>query len=99
MLLIPTKEFAFADAVARAGNLRDPVYDRLIAQEGEILREVREELVARGVPVVEAAEALRAVIAEGQNPYFETENGHPNAVGQRAIAELVRAWIEAQQRL
>ena len=98
VLLIPTKELAFADAVARAGNLRDPVYDRLIAQESEILREVREELVARGVPVIEAAEALRAVIAEGQNPYFETENGHPNTVGQRAIAELVRARIEAQPK-
>ena len=98
VLIIPTKEFAFADAVARAGAVQDATYLRLVAQEGEILRDLRVGLAALDVPVVEATGALRALIADGRNPYLETENGHPNAVGQRAIAEAVGAWVRSQPR-
>jgi lysophospholipase L1-like esterase len=90
VLIIPTKELAFADAAAEvlAGN-RD--YAELIRREEAIRSRLAQFLRERGIPSADALPALQASIARGVQPYPESPDGHPNPAGQRVIADAVAA--------
>jgi hypothetical protein len=42
----------------------------------------------------DALPALQASLSRGEQPYWESPDGHPNAIGHRAIAEFVFGQID-----
>ncbi len=88
VLQVPTKELVFAPLVDDA--TRHPGLDALIAAETGARAWFSERLTASGVAVVDALPALRATLLDGSSsPYAEDPDGHPNAVGNAAIA----SWL------
>lgn len=85
VLLIPTKEYVFADRVQDPS----PELAALALQEQEFWAETRHQLDRRGIPWVDALPALRAELAAARQPYPKTSDGHPNAGGQAAMAAAV----------
>lgn len=98
VLLIPTKEFVFAERVKKwtqAGNIIDPAYQRLIAQEGRFWAATRLFLEKNAIPHYDALPALRRCLDQDQNPYRISADGHPNALGYEKIAALLTAHLTA----
>ena len=54
---------------------------------------VEAHLRERGIELLDAAGPLRAVLERGDQPYPISQDGHPNAIGYRAIAESVAARL------
>lgn len=93
VLLIPTKEQVFCPEVERG---REPELDRLCDLEAELLGDLAAELGSRRVPVIDALPALRQALVAGESPYPISANGHPNARGQRALAQAVSEALAAR---
>lgn len=96
VLLVPTKELAFKDAVARGGGQPSPTYQTLIEDEELFWQRTRDYLAAHQIRSIDALPTLRASIERGEQPYGEVADGHPNPLGQRLIAELVKTEVERQ---
>jgi hypothetical protein len=90
VLFVPTKEFVFVDHVMDASH----AYRSLIENESTFLQRTSDYLQQRHIGFVDATPALRAVLANGVQPYPVSSDGHPNAVGHRAIAGSVLDHIE-----
>ncbi len=94
VLLIPTKELVFKQAVMAAmGDRTDAVYSRLISVEEKLLADVKEFLAGQGIPVIDSLEALRAALENGPQPYRASQDGHPAPSGHRAVAYVVAQEI------
>ena len=93
VLLIPTKELVLAGRVADP----PPALRDLVEAETEIWRRTRAYLSGQGIPWVDGMVALRGVLARGENPYFRDHDGHPNPIGQDALAAAVAGSDEVQR--
>ena len=87
--LVPTKETAYAAAVARAeGGLAPPLAEVVTAET-----RVRESLLAflgeRGIAAVDLGPALSEAVLSGTVAYPNDWDGHPNATGDGVIARAV----------
>ncbi len=91
VVAIPTKEYAWGEAVVKAGVDVPEVYGTLVAKEAELWRYFADEFAARGIVAINSTEALRDAIREQKNPYLADWDGHPNIYGNRVIADLVSA--------
>ncbi len=91
VLLIPTKEFVFAQ---QAKSLAAPDYHALIRNEQQFWRETGAFLESRGIEYVDALPALRSRLDSGPQPYEVSDDGHPNVHGHQAIAEAVQAYLD-----
>jgi len=89
VLLIPTKEFVFKNAVEQKESLGSGAYEKLVENEEKLWMETKDFLNSRGIVFLDALPALRKCLEEGRQPYPITWNGHPNKTGQEAIAQLV----------
>lgn len=89
VLVIPTKEAVFRDRWATS----TPAFERLAENERRVMALVEAHLRDRGVEFLDASTALRAALAAGAQPYPVSQDGHPNAIGYRAIAEAVAARL------
>jgi hypothetical protein len=99
VLLVPTKELALREAAYAELAEVPPTYTTMVEDEDDVRRALREQLTARQVPFVDALPTLSALARDGDLPYSETKDGHLNALGHRAVAELVRSAIEQQKLL
>ena len=52
-------------------------------------QKIAQTLAARGIAHVDTLDALRACFDRGEQPYAVSGDGHPNAIGYRAIASAV----------
>jgi len=93
VLLIPTKELVLAERVVDP----PPVLRKLVESETELWRRTRTYLNAQGIPWVDGLVALRGAVARGENPYFRDHDGHPNPLGQDALAAAVAASAEVRR--
>ena len=93
VLLIPTKELVLAESAAD----RPPSLRNLVETETEIWRRTRAYLGRQDIPWVDGLVALRGAVALGENPYFRDHNGHPNPIGQDALAAAVAASDEVRR--
>lgn len=93
VLLIPTKELVFEHQVRLASTRIPPAYERLIENEKEVIHITRAFMDENGIDYIDALPALRAKVADGVQPYDYTVDGHPNAVGQHAIATSVHTAL------
>ena len=89
VLLIPTKELVFKDLLVANSPVPESLAE-LIATEESVLEETKRFLEANDIAYVEALPALRASIYEGRQPYQITQDGHPNVIRHRVIAETVQ---------
>jgi hypothetical protein len=93
VLWIPTKEAVFAHVAADHDD--EPAdFDRLLAAEERVRRQLRDAVTTQGLPFVDAGPALRASLDGGQQPYPVDDNGHPVASGCLAIAKAVAAAVD-----
>lgn len=92
VLLLPTKELAHKDVVYEQGNV-SASFQRLVANEETLWQQSKEFFRVQGIPVIDALPALRTYLNKGIELYPATDDGHPNASGHRAIAELVESEI------
>jgi hypothetical protein len=93
LLLIPTKERVFADALRARGSITD-AHRRLIRNEdscrGALLRAAE---LAR-VEVVDLLGPLESAIASSQQVYPTNIESHPNAAGYYVIARTIADRME-----
>ena len=89
VVVIPTKEAVFSDRWASP----TPAFERLADHERRAMALVEAHLQERGIEFLDASAALRASLAAGAQPYPVSQDGHPNAIGHRAIAEAVAARL------
>ncbi len=91
VLLIPTKELVFATALSASGARMPPPLRELLDTEGALRRDIQAELMQAGIVSIDPLPRLRQLVAEGRSPYRIDWNGHPNAIGHRALADAVAA--------
>jgi SGNH hydrolase-like domain, acetyltransferase AlgX len=92
----PTKEDVFWP---RVRNPEDHIRLReLVENEQRLKGELISSLAAEGVDYLDLLEPMRGAPSQ---PYFENADGHPNAVGHRAMAAAVaanvKAWLQAHR--
>ncbi|MEM6674125.1 MAG: GDSL-type esterase/lipase family protein [Planctomycetota bacterium] len=92
-LFVPTKEYVFAE-LEREAPAGGETYRKLVADEERLWSEARAFLEERDVAIADGVRALRAPLDRGEQPYPMDHDGHPNALGQRALAEEVQRVIE-----
>ncbi len=91
VVTIPTKEFAFREAVAESGTEAPAAYKKLLADEAAIWQHISRELDAHEIIRIDALVPLDRTIREGRNPYLADWDGHPNVLGNHVIAAYVAA--------
>lgn len=88
IVLVPTKEFVFAEKVDRPQDHTG--FEQLIDWETRNRAELIDFLAAENIPVIDPISALRA---STKQPYFENADGHPNALGHEIIARVIDVEI------
>ena len=96
VVLVPTKPTVFESVLSEAE--RTAHLSALTRDERSMWERTKTALNSAGIHFVDALAPLKQRLEQGEQPYFISQDGHPNAVGQRAIAELVADWIESRSR-
>jgi hypothetical protein len=89
VLLLPTKEYVFWPRIENPDEHKLLV--EVVRQEDRIHDELKRYMQDRGIDFIDPATELRE---SERQPYFPDGNGHPNALGQKIIAEKVLEFIE-----
>jgi hypothetical protein len=89
-VFIPTKEDVFAGRVRHLEEY--PMLEPLVTDEERLKHIVMGDLDRLGLEYVDLLGALRGADAQ---PYFEDLDGHPNAVGHKAIAAALGQVLAA----
>lgn len=92
ILLIPTKEMVYADALKSRGELSG-AYGKLVEMETRVRTELLESCQNGDVKCVDALPALSASIKRRERAYPSSTESHPNAQGYRILATTVNDAI------
>ncbi|HNO78682.1 MAG TPA: hypothetical protein PKN33_11535 [Phycisphaerae bacterium] len=87
--IIPTKEWVY-DAVIETRR-EYPGMKQLMAYESTALESIASFLRGCDIEFLNVGNTLRDCVRSGQQPYPMTTDGHPNAVGNEAIAKAIAA--------
>lgn len=94
VLLIPTKELAFAELIESAPQPSPSEHlAKLWKKERQLWAQTKVFLEEQGIEYVEALPALQGEIREKRQPYPLSYDGHPNQHGQRAIAWVLANYL------
>jgi hypothetical protein len=93
VLLIPTKEFVFAE---QAAGIDAPNYHILVRNERQFWDETISFLQQHTIEYIDALPSLRLELETGPQPYKMSHDGHPNEHGQHAIAATVHSYLGPQ---
>jgi lysophospholipase L1-like esterase len=99
VLLIPTKILVFKELVLESSAEMPCSSKTAIEYEELFWKKTRDFLENHGITFVDALPILRKCIASGSQPYPMSGDGHPNAIGHRAIAESVLSSIRTHNLL
>jgi len=94
VVLIPTKEFVFHALVQRSSSPMPQSYQNLVTNENLLWNRTKAFLQEHGIDYVDSLQALRNSLSKGNQPYKISHDGHPNALGHRAIATLVQSHMK-----
>ena len=94
LLLIPTKEYVFAEAYRENYTEVPAAYTRLLKTESEIWAEMMSFLEERGIDYLDMAIPLKEALGEGIPPYLESWDGHPSPQGHEAIARAIAEYLQ-----
>jgi hypothetical protein len=89
VLLIPTSELVYADAMRMSQDGLDGTYGRLVQMETRARSEIVALCEEDGIEYVDALPALRAAVEQNERIYPSTGDGHPLALGYHLIASSV----------
>lgn len=93
VLLIPTKELVFSEVLQPGSEVLTDTYWSLVQTEREIMERTKVMLEREGIDFVDALPALQHCLEENRQPYPNSDDGHPNAIGQAAIADAVHSAL------
>jgi lysophospholipase L1-like esterase len=99
VLLIPTKELVFAPRVLSATQPAPETYTRLVESELDVRARLFAALGERSIETIDPLAEMRWLLATDDpeptvtNPYPETWDGHPAAIGYTAVSRAVAAAI------
>jgi hypothetical protein len=96
VVLIPTKEMVFAESAEMSAS---QTYKKAIRNEVMVWTMIRAFLDANGIEYVEPLARLRKELAEGNQPYPLSLDGHPNAAGHAVIAAAVNDKLNEAKRM
>lgn len=88
VVLVPTKEFVFAEAVDAPQE--HVGFQALVDWENRNRTELVAFLEGESIPVIDPLPALRNA---AEQPYFENADGHPNPFGHEIIADVINAEL------
>jgi hypothetical protein len=89
VVLIPTRERVYCPYLKSTGASLPPSFVKLCEAEEVVKAELLKSFAARGIAHVDSTPALEAEVAKHVQIYPPTSDGHPTALGHRAIAETV----------
>lgn len=95
VVLIPTRERAYCPYLKSTGATLPPSYVKLCEVEDATKAELVKALSAKGIGYVDSTSALEAEVAKHVQIYPPTSDGHPTALGHKAIAEAVQRSLAA----
>jgi hypothetical protein len=98
IVAIPTKERVYAEALRASAADVPAALTRLVEDEEALFLSVRRACEQLGADVIDPLARLRAALARGESPYPPDWNGHPNAVGNDAIALAIRDSLEVRRQ-
>jgi hypothetical protein len=91
--IIPTKEWVY-DAVIESRQKYSGM-DELIAHESGALESIATFLCERKIDFLNVGHSLRNCVRSVRQPYPMSTDGHPNAVGNEAIAKVIADHIRS----
>jgi lysophospholipase L1-like esterase len=94
VVLIPTREKVYCPYLKTTGATLPPAYQQLCQIEEANKAELVQAFNAKGIAFVDASPALEAEVARHIQIYPPTSDGHPTALGHKAIAEAVLAALK-----
>lgn len=94
VMLIPTKELVYRDAVRGQPDSVSKVYAALLENEAMFRQSTQAFLDAHGIKWFDVLAVLQAQLRSRPLPYPASAGGHPTASGQRAIAEAAFAELK-----
>ncbi|MBC7993877.1 MAG: SGNH/GDSL hydrolase family protein [Rhizobacter sp.] len=94
VVLIPTREKAYCSYLKTTGAPLPPAYQKLCVIEEANKAELVQAFKAKGIAFVDPTPALEAEVARHIQIYPPTSDGHPTALGHKAIAEAVLAALK-----
>jgi len=96
VMLIPTKELVFKQAMQASTSSKDITYNKLLENEEQFRQKTITFLNNEGIKIIDVLPTLEDRVRSGLQPYPATANGHPNAAGQTAIAESALKTLKSQ---
>jgi hypothetical protein len=99
VVLLPTKERAYARLVSRAGVPAPWSYVQSVSFEARIARALEERMQERGIRYLDLLPACEDALAAGEAIFPPNADGHFNERGYRLIAERIAADLEAARAL
>jgi hypothetical protein len=101
VVLLPTKEYTFYPYISAKNYNVDAMekMHRLARFENEIHERIFAVLEAKETDYLDMLPVFRNVITQDQqNPYFESLNGHYNALGNKLIARSIAAQLQEKMQ-
>jgi hypothetical protein len=93
ILLIPTKESAYAELAQRSDCNDNGSYRRLVATEARVRDDVLGFCRSAHLTCLDARPALAQALAQGTAVYPETTESHPTPAGYRVVATVVQEEV------
>jgi hypothetical protein len=93
VLLLPSKEIVFRDAVIKAWGTIPENYKAVVGNGEVIWRTIKQFLSNQNIHYIDALPTLKSCVETGNQPYFQSADGHPNGEGHHAVAQLVLSEI------
>ena len=94
IVLIPTKELVFKKVAFQDRDGVSSDYLTLLENEETFWKMAKTFLETEGIFYIDSLFILRDYLRQGKQPYKMSQDGHPNAIGHKAIAELVLKKIK-----
>ena len=86
VLLLPTKESVFSGLARQYGIAMSPLYERLVQQEREVRKTVKEYLKAHEIEFLDPLPALQESLRLEESPYFISSQDQLNRAGHEIVA-------------
>ncbi len=96
VVLVPTKERVFADAVRRTGTAAPASYRRSVAFEARIVADLVAVMDAHGIRHLDLLPALEAAVEGGEAIFPPNVDGHFTRQGYEIVARQVAGQIGAR---
>jgi hypothetical protein len=93
LVVIPTKERAYATAFSDLPASIGGLYPRLMGNEQIVIADLEQLCQELGLPFFDVTPALAAGIQSGKRIYPATDDGHPTGAGYAMIADAIRVAV------